>query len=65
MTEEFIEKLGSGRLDQISEKAWEKKYQIYVGFINLGNAHDRVNMETLWWYVIEWYVNIYWQLVQD
>ena len=34
-------------LKQICEKAREKKYRVYVGFIDLKNAYDRVNRETL------------------
>ena len=32
----------------IGEKAREKKRRVYVAFINLEKAHDRVNRETLW-----------------
>ena len=33
---------------QISEKAREKKRRVYVGFIDLEKAYDRVNREVLW-----------------
>ena len=32
----------------IGEKAREKKRRVYVSFIDLGNAYDRVNSEALW-----------------
>ena len=35
-------------LNQIGEKAREKKHKVYVGFIHLEKAHDRVNREALW-----------------
>ena len=35
-------------LKQIGEKAREKKRSLYVGFIDLEKAHDRVNREALW-----------------
>ena len=35
-------------LKQISEKAREKKRRVYMGFINLEKAYDRVNKEVLW-----------------
>ena len=33
---------------QISEKAQEKKCKVYVGFMDLEKAYDRVNREALW-----------------
>ena len=45
---------GSGCVDQIftlkqiGEKAREKKRRVYVGFIDLEKAFDRVNREALW-----------------
>ena len=36
------------RLKQIGEKAREKKRRVYVGFIDLEKAYDRVNMKALW-----------------
>ena len=33
---------------QIGEKAREKKCRVFVGFIDLEKAYDRVNMEALW-----------------
>ena len=35
-------------LKQIGEKAGEEKRKVYVGFMDLENAYDRVNKETLW-----------------
>ena len=35
-------------LKQIGEKAREKKRTVYVGFIDLEKAYDRVNREALW-----------------
>ena len=35
-------------LKQIDEKAREKKRRVYVGFIDLEKAYDRVNREALW-----------------
>ena len=35
-------------LKQIGEKAREKKRNVYMGFIDLEKAYDRVNMEALW-----------------
>ena len=35
-------------LKQIGEKAREKKCSVYVGFIDLEKAYDRVNREALW-----------------
>ena len=35
-------------LKQIGEKAREKKRRVYVGFIDLEKAYDRVNREALW-----------------
>ena len=35
-------------LKQIGEKAWEKKCSLYVGFIDLKRAYDRVSREALW-----------------
>ena len=35
-------------LKQIGEKAREKKRRVYVSFIDLENAYNRVNRETLW-----------------
>ena len=34
-------------LKEIGEKAKEKKCRVYVGFIDLENAYDRVNREAL------------------
>ena len=34
-------------LKQIDEKAQEKKCRVYVGFIDLEEAYDRVNREAL------------------
>ena len=45
---------GRGCVDQIftlkhtGEKAREKKRRVYVGFIDLEKAYDRVNMKVLW-----------------
>ena len=45
---------GKGCLDQIfsvkqiGEKAREKKCRVYVGFMDLEKAYDRVNREPLW-----------------
>ena len=36
------------RLKQIGEKAKEKKCRVYVGFIDLEKAYDRVNRKALW-----------------
>ena len=33
---------------QIGEKAREKKCRVYVGFIDMKKAYDRVNSEALW-----------------
>ena len=33
---------------KIGEKAREEKRLVYVGFIDLENAHNRVNREVLW-----------------
>ena len=33
---------------QIGENAWEKKYRVYVGFIDLERAYNRVNRKALW-----------------
>ena len=33
---------------QISEKAREKKQRVYVGFMGLEKAYNRVKMEALW-----------------
>ena len=33
-------------LQQLDEKAWKKK--VYVGFMDLEKAYDRVNREALW-----------------
>ena len=33
---------------QISEKAYEKKRRVYVGFMDLEKAYGRVNREALW-----------------
>ena len=41
-------------LKQIGEKAREKKHRVYVGFIDLEKAYDRVNWEALW-QVLEMY----------
>ena len=35
-------------LKQIREKAPEKKCRVYMGFMDLEKAYDRVNMEVLW-----------------
>ena len=35
-------------LKQIGEKAREKKHRVYVGFIDLDKAYDRVIKEALW-----------------
>ena len=35
-------------LKQIGERAWEKQYRVYVGFMDLGKAYDRVNREAIW-----------------
>ena len=35
-------------LKLIGEKAREKKRRVYVGFIDLEKAYDRVNREALW-----------------
>ena len=35
-------------LKQIDEKTLDKKRRVYVGFIYLEKAYDRVNRETLW-----------------
>ena len=35
-------------LKQIGEKALEKKYSVYVGFIDLEMIYDRVNREALY-----------------
>ena len=35
-------------LKQIGVKAREKKRRVYVGFIDLQKAYDRVNREALW-----------------
>ena len=35
-------------LKQIGEKAREKKRRVYVSFIDLEKAYDRVNREALW-----------------
>ena len=34
-------------LKQIGEKARERKYRVYVGFMDLEKAYDRVNREAL------------------
>ena len=34
-------------LNQIGEKAREKKYKVCVGFIDLENAYNRVNRESM------------------
>ena len=39
---------GRGCLEQIGEKAREKKCRVYVGFIDLEKAYDRVSREALW-----------------
>ena len=33
---------------QICEKAREKKLRVYMGFIDLEKAYDRINREALW-----------------
>ena len=35
-------------LKQIGEKARDKKRRVYVGFIDLGKAYDRVKKKALW-----------------
>ena len=35
-------------LKQIGEKAVEKKHRVYVGFIDLEKAYDRVIRKALW-----------------
>ena len=35
-------------MKQIGEKASEKKRRLYVGFIDLEKAYDRVNRNNLW-----------------
>ena len=35
-------------LKQIGEKAWEKKWRMYMGFMDLKKVYDRVNREALW-----------------
>ena len=55
---------GKGCVDQIStlkqigEKARKKKLRLYMGFIDLEKAYDRVNREDLWqvlrMYDFEW-----------
>ena len=35
-------------LNQIGEKAREKKGRLYVGFIDFEKTYDRVNREALW-----------------
>ena len=35
-------------LNQIGEKAQEKKHRVYVSFIDLEKAYDRVNRKALW-----------------
>ena len=35
-------------LKQIGEKGCEKKQRVYVSFMNLEKAYDRINMEALW-----------------
>ena len=35
-------------LKQISEKAREKKCRVYMGFIDLEKAYNRVNRKALW-----------------
>ena len=43
-----------GNIDQIftikhtGENTGKKKHRVYVGFIDLENAYDRVNREALW-----------------
>ena len=45
---------GSGCVDEIftlkliDEKAREKKCRVYMGFIDMEKAYDKVNMEALW-----------------
>ena len=60
VTEDLIDdeqggfRLGRERVDQIfilkqiGEKAWEKKHIVYVGFMDLEKAYDRVNREAIW-----------------
>ena len=35
-------------MKQIGEKAREKKYSVYAGFIDLKKPYNRVNREALW-----------------
>ena len=35
-------------LKQVGEKAHEKKQRVYVGFMDLEKAYDRVNKKPLW-----------------
>ena len=35
-------------LNQVDEKAREKKCRVYVGFMDLEKSYDRVNREALW-----------------
>ena len=44
-------------LKQIGEKAQEKKRRVYVDFMDLENAYDRVNRETLWQVLRMYYVD--------
>ena len=52
--EQESSRVGKGCVDQIftlnqmGEKAREKKRRVYVGFIDLEKAYDRVNKEALW-----------------
>ena len=45
-------------LQQIGEKVRDKKCRVYVGFMNLEKAYDRVNREAFWqvlkMYDVEW-----------
>ena len=35
-------------LNQIGDKAREKKHRLYVGFLGLEKGYDRVNKKDLW-----------------
>ena len=35
-------------LKQIGKKGWEKKCKVYMGFMDLEKAYDRVSREALW-----------------
>ena len=42
---------------QTGEKAREKKCRVYVGFMDLEKAYDRVNREALWQVLRMYYVH--------